>query len=454
MLKRLKFWERPEPQVCARQVFVNEPLPPSKLDKKGRPRQRYVTNKITTSKYSIFSFVPKNLYEQFHRVANFFFLLLVILQWFPEFATINPIVAALPMFIITGVTAIKDGFEDFKRHVTDRSVNNRMTWTLGNWTNYNYPNSTSKFFSFRSKNSEKLNEKEGPKWKETMFRHVRVGDFIKLHNDDFIPADDQVQIKPWTKNLDGETNLKIRSSVPEIDHIETPEDCTSIRFFIDSQPPAPNLYSYNATLVFPDGLPDRPRSRGPTKIPVNLNSLLLRGCVLKNTEWVIGLVVFTGTDTKLALNSGETPSKRSQIERLMNPQIVWEGGFSDLDPPYLASADNLSYNAFMTFWNALICFQNIVPISLYLSMEFVKSVQAFFIFMDKEMHYGVTDTPCIPKNWNLSDDLGQIEYMFSDKTGTLTRNVMEFRKCSIGGRVYGEYTSNKGGGASEAENEL
>ncbi|CAG8521461.1 1078_t:CDS:2 [Gigaspora margarita] len=480
MLKRLKFWERREPQVCARQVFVNEPLPPSKLDKKGRPRQRYVTNKITTSKYSIFSFVPKNLYEQFHRVANFFFLLLVILQWFPEFATINPIVAALPMFIITGITAIKDGFEDFKRHVTDRSVNNRKTWTLGNWTNYNYPNSTSKFFSFQSKISEKLNEKEGPKWKETMFKDVRVGDFIKLNNDEFIPADILILSTSEpnslcyveTKNLDGETNLKIRSSVPEID-IETPEDCASIRFFIDSQPPAPNLYSYNATLVFPDGLPDRPRSRGgPTKIPVNLNSLLLRGCVLKNTEWVIGLVVFTGSDTKLALNSGETPSKRSQIERLMNPQIfanlvimalmcvwcavgtrVWEGGFIDLDPPFLVTTDSLSYNAFMTFWNALILFQNIVPISLYLSMEFVKSVQAFFIFMDKEMHYGVTDTPCIPKNWNLSDDLGQIEYMFSDKTGTLTRNVMEFRKCSIGGKVYGEYTSNKGGGASEAENE-
>ncbi|CAG8729191.1 5021_t:CDS:1, partial [Racocetra fulgida] len=174
MFNRLKFWERRKPQVCTRQVFVNEPLPQSKLDKKGRPRQQYVTNKVTTSKYSILTFVPKNLYEQFHRIANFFFLLLVILQWFPEFSTINPVVAALPMFIITSITAIKDGFEDFKRHVTDRSVNNRKTWTLANWTNYNYPNPSSGFFSFRSKkqDSEKLNEK-GPNWKKTLFRDVR-----------------------------------------------------------------------------------------------------------------------------------------------------------------------------------------------------------------------------------------------------------------------------------------
>ena len=125
-----------------------------------------------------------------------------------------------------------------------------------------------------------------------------------------------------TKNLDGETNLKIRSSVPETDHLTTPEDCTQIRFYVDSEPPTTNLFSYNATLVFPAGLPDRPRSRsGPTKIPINLNSMLLRGCVLKNTEWVIGLVVFTGSDTKLSLNSGDTPSKRSRIEKMMNPQV-------------------------------------------------------------------------------------------------------------------------------------
>lgn len=125
-----------------------------------------------------------------------------------------------------------------------------------------------------------------------------------------------------TKNLDGETNLKIRSAVPETDHITTPEDCASIHFYVDSGPPTTNLFSYNATVVFPHGLPNRQRYRGgPESVPVNLNSMLLRGCVLKNTEWVIGMVIFTGGDTKLSLNSGKTPSKRSRIEKTMNPQV-------------------------------------------------------------------------------------------------------------------------------------
>ncbi|CAG8754876.1 1140_t:CDS:2, partial [Racocetra fulgida] len=103
-----------------------------------------------------------------------------------------------------------------------------------------------------------------------------------------------------TKNLDGETNLKIRSSVPEIDHLEAPEDCTSIRFFVDSQPPAANLYSYNATLVFPDGLPDRPRSRGgPTKIPVNFHSMLLRD----STDFDNKLSKEPFTDKELSLDA-------------------------------------------------------------------------------------------------------------------------------------------------------
>ncbi|CAG8499976.1 11543_t:CDS:10 [Ambispora leptoticha] len=473
-LDKINFWQRRKPQALARQVFVNEPLPKSKLDAKGRPVQKYVTNKVKTSKYSILTFIPKNLYEQFRRVANFFFFALVILQWLPEFATINPVVSALPMFIIISITAIKDGFEDWKRHVTDKTLNNRKTWTLRNWQNYNYADFHSlstiqRIKSFLTRESiQRPDQKGEPEWQETLWKDVRVGDFIKLKNDDFIPADVLILSTSEpnslcyveTKNLDGETNLKIRQTVPETDHLNTPKDCASIKFYVDSEPPTTNLFSYNATLVFPEGLPGRPRPRsGAIRVPINLNAMLLRGCVLKNTEWVIGVVVFTGTDTKLALNSGKTPSKRSRIEKQMNPQIginlalmvilcvlcaigtrIWEAIYVNRDSPFLnqkgTSTDKPGFNAFIAFWNAMVTFQNIVPISLYLSIEFIKSVQAFFIYMDDEMRYKKTDTPCIPKNWNLSDDLGQIEYIFSDKTGTLTQNVMEFRRCSIAGKIY------------------
>ena len=88
--------------------------------------------------------------------------------------------------------------------------------------------------------------------------------------------------------------------------------------------------------------------------------------------------------------------------------------------------------------SALIAFQNIVPISLFISIELVKTIQAYFINQDIDMYYKPLDTSCVPKTWNISDDLGQIEYIFSDKTGTLTQNVMEFQKCSINGVAYGD----------------
>lgn len=79
-----------------------------------------------------------------------------------------------------------------------------------------------------------------------------------------------------------------------------------------------------------------------------------------------------------------------------------------------------------------------MPISLYISIEIVKTIQAYFISQDIDMYYQPFDSTCTPKTWNISDDLGQIEYIFSDKTGTLTQNVMEFQKCSVNGIAYGE----------------
>lgn len=101
--------------------------------------------------------------------------------------------------------------------------------------------------------------------------------------------------------------------------------------------------------------------------------------------------------------------------------------------------------------SCLIAFQNIVPISLYISIEIVKTIQAYFISQDIDMYYEPYDTACVPKTWNISDDLGQIEYIFSDKTGTLTQNVMEFQKCSVNGVVYGEGITEAMRGAAKRE---
>lgn len=260
-----------------------------------------------------------------------------------------------------------------------------------------------------------------------------------------------------TKNLDGETNLKSRHGIPGLSELNNVETCSSISMRLDMEAPEVNMYRLNGAVT----IAGEDENQGPAVHPITLDTTLLRGCVLRNTAWVIGIVAFTGEDTKIVQNSGAAPSKRSKVERQMNPQVLFNllvlGIISMvcavidhfLEKDWTAdgaywmlfndtSGDNPNINGLWTFFNALITFQNIIPISLYISIEFVRTVQAMFIYWDHEMQYFKNGVKyrTIARSWNLSDDLGQIEYIFSDKTGTLTQNVMVFRQCSIGGKIY------------------
>ncbi|KAG2220443.1 hypothetical protein INT45_004185 [Circinella minor] len=305
-------------------------------------------------------------------------------------------------------------------------------------------------------------------WQEVRWQDVMVGDYIMLRNNDDVPADMAILSTSETdnlcyietQNLDGETNLKARQGLAATGDLKTVHDCERARFYIESEPPHANLYQYSGALRWDIDQPEENEttvSHQKTEA-ITYNNVLLRGCVLRNTEWLIGVVLFTGDDTKIMLNQGKTPSKRSKIQKETNPHVI--ANFVVLaiicivssildsvqfhDPGSAPFFDfnirgtNETYDGFITFWVTLILYQNIVPISLYISVEIVKTIAAYFIYADIDMYYEPTDTPCIPKTWNISDDLGQIEYIFSDKTGTLTQNVMEFRKCTIDGISYGQ----------------
>ena len=313
--------------------------------------------------------------------------------------------------------------------------------------------------------------KEAPRKARFMkdcWKSLHVGDFVRLYNNDQVPADIVVLATSdpdgacyvETKNLDGETNLKVRQALRCGREVHHAHDCERSEFVLESEPPHSNLYAYSGAVKWTQKDPKNSYDPGTERTEaVSINNLLLRGCNLRNTEWIVGIVAFTGQDTKIMINAGVTPSKRSRISRELNWNIA--GNFGILFIMCLVSglANGLSFanthqswaffefgqvggsaivTGIVTFWAAVILYQNLVPISLYVSLEIIKVCQAFFIYSDTYMYYDRLDYPCTPKSWNISDDVGQVEYIFSDKTGTLTQNVMEFKKCTINGVAYGE----------------
>jgi phospholipid-translocating ATPase len=163
------------------------------------------------------------------------------------------------------------------------------------------------------------------RWERTLWKKLEVGDIVLLRDNEQIPADIAVLSTSdadgmcyiETKNLDGETNLKPRKSIRGTSYITSEADVERSSFFLDSEPAHANLYLYNGVLRYRDSVSGEMKQES-----VTINELLLRGCTVRNTDWIIGLVVFTGADTKIMLNGGETPSKRSKIEKETNFNVV------------------------------------------------------------------------------------------------------------------------------------
>jgi phospholipid-translocating ATPase len=187
-----------------------------------------------------------------------------------------------------------------------------------------YPSSTLSHVSAGVVDWNRKPSGSNARWERTLWKKLEVGDIVLLRDNDQVPADIVVLSTSdsdglcyvETKNLDGETNLKPRRSLRATSSIVSEEDIEHASFVLDSEPPHANLYTYNGVLRFNE-------PEGAERVePVTINELLLRGCALRNSNWVIGLVVFTGADTKIMLNGGDTPSKRSKIEKETNFNVI------------------------------------------------------------------------------------------------------------------------------------
>ncbi|KAG6712675.1 hypothetical protein I3843_05G106800 [Carya illinoinensis] len=413
----------------SRVVFCNEP------DSFEAGIRKYVGNYVRTTKYTVATFLPKSLFEQFRRVANFYFLVTGILAFTP-LAPYTAVSAILPLFVVIGATMVKEGIEDWRRKKQDIEVNNRKV---------------------------KVYQRDGV-FDYTEWKNLRVGDIVKVEKDEFFPADlillsssyDDAICYVETMNLDGETNLKLKQALEVTSFLHEDSNFFDFKALVKCEDPNANLYSFIGSMEFEE-----------QQYPLSPQQLLLRDSKLRNTEYIYGAVVFTGYDTKVIQNSTDPPSKRSKIEKKMDKIIyflfcvlflmAFVGSIlfgiateDDLENGrskrwYLRPDDSTVFfdpkqaplAAFLHFLTAMMLYGYFIPISLYVSIEIVKVLQTIFINKDIHMYYEEADKPAHARTSNLNEELGQVNTILSDKTGTLTCNSMEFIKCSVAGTAYG-----------------
>lgn len=431
----------------ARTVSLNDPL----WNEEWR-----VDNSVITSKYTKTNFVFKFLYERLSQTANFYFLLVGVGQILPSISSTGSIPFQwIVLFIVLFADGIFAAIEDYARHVADRKMNARKTNV------------------FHSQLDDRFEIKQ---WK-----NVKVGDILKLENREAVPADvvilavKESNVKEpsglcfvETKSLDGETNLKVRQALRcTYNQLDDPSALGYLSGKIVFEQPNPYVHSFHGKYVID----------AENTVPIEMNNIALRGTTIRNTPYIYGLVLNTGKDTKIMQSGTKTPMKQSKILSTVNQGVailmtalvvlciigatyctVWVN-INDDRAEYLLLNDLSGSTPFRKdvggwfiyvgyYWILIASF---VPITLYVSIAIVKGYQTYFMKRDLSMYHAETDTPALVRNADLNDDLGQITHIFSDKTGTLTANVMNFRKISINGVRYGKGTTEIGRAAQLRE---
>ncbi|KAL7370016.1 hypothetical protein ABVT39_016308 [Epinephelus coioides] len=415
--------------VDSRTIYIGHKEPPPGTE--AFIQQRFPDNRIVSSKYTFWNFIPKNMFEQFRRVANFYFLIIFLVQLIIDTPT-SPITSGLPLFFVITVTAIKQGYEDWLRHKADNSVNQCPVHVVQHG---------------------KVVRKQS--------RKLRVGDVVLVKEDESFPCDlillstsrDDGTCYVTTASLDGESSHKTYYAVQDTKAYITEKEVDSIHATIECEQPQPDLYKFVGRINF--YMDNEPVAR-----PLGAENLLLRGATLKNTEYIYAVAIYTGMETKMALNYQSKSQKRSAVEKSMNAYLVvylciliskalintvlkyvWQADSKRDEPWYNERTEaerqrHIVIRAFTDFLAFMVLFNYIIPVSMYVTVEMQKFLGSYFIMWDDEMFDEELGERAVVNTSDLNEELGQVEYVFTDKTGTLTENNMEFIECCVDGHVY------------------
>jgi phospholipid-transporting ATPase len=439
---------------------------------------KLLTNNICTSKYNKYNAFPKIAWEQFSKSSNIYFLIMAILQLLPAISPTGGYPVMLtPLLVVVTVNGFKDFWEDYKRKISDNREN---------------------------KNICKSNSKA------ITWEQLKVGDIIKVNKDEYFPADLIMLYSTnksgiayvETKNIDGETNLKYKESVNKTYNAlknvreEANDDyIANLTGLVSCDAPNANMYEYEGTYYYENrnnepnfskmksGVMSELNSSNENKdlsilqeskgtlesdnafyknsiINLEYNNLLLRGSSLRNTEYIIGIVIYAGHHTKIMLNSLNARTKQSRVFRIMNSQlyfiilvqliicIVFSIFFcidnSRFQSMYNSENQwNILFEFFYSFFAWLLNTNNIVPISLLVTVEMIKYCQAMLIMWDYKIYDQLNKRNAIVQSSGLNEELGMVNHIFTDKTGTLTKNIMQFKYLVVNEYIYGSDRRNK-----------
>ena len=386
----------------------------------------YPNNRISTTKYNLVNFFPKSLLLQFKKSANIYFLLVTILT-FGSFSPINPASMIGTFIFVLICTMIKEAYEDFRRYEQDELNNNRLILKYIDGT-----------------------------WKEAKSWTLVPGDIIKILKNEELSADVLI-LKTSnsngyayieTKSLDGETNLKEKIAIGEYRDLNE-ENYSDLNGVIICDYPNENLNLWNGQII----------EYEREEVQCDIDNIVLKGCVLKNTEYICGIIVYSGKNTKIMKNAKNVRTKSSRVLHVMNKflysvfifeitlcllfgylSLIWEEKEKNVYT-YIYVENKVEKNRFIKFltntMTFFVLYANMIPISLYVVLEIIKSIQGLLISYDLEIYDSSIDKKANCRTTQLIEELGQVEFIFSDKTGTLTQNSMVLKQVYINGKVYG-----------------